>query len=126
NLRGLNNQRSTVIDRWTPDNRNTIIPRASSTKGMDDAHDRYVEDGSYLRLKNVQLAYTIPLGATVLGKAMRSLRIYANAQNVLTFTNYTGMDPEVNRYASNNVRQGYDSGAYPAARTITFGVNASF
>ncbi|WP_257666474.1 TonB-dependent receptor [Parapedobacter tibetensis] len=126
NLRGIVNQRSTVLDRWTPDNRNTIIPRASSTRATDDAHDRYVEDGSYLRLKNVQLAYAIPLHHTGFGKTIRILRVYVNTQNLLTFTNYTGMDPETNRYASNNVRQGYDSGAYPTVRTITFGLNASF
>lgn len=121
NLTGLQNQRSTVLNRWTPDNRNTTIPRATNTKPDGEAHDYYVEDGTYLRLKNVQLAYNLP--ESLFRKVgIQSAKIYANAQNLLTFTNYSGLDPEVSRYASDNVRQGYDSGSYPNVKTITFGL----
>jgi hypothetical protein len=126
NLRGLQNQDRSVLQRWTPENRNTVIPRASSTRATDDAHDRYVEDGSYLRLKNVQVSYAVPVRWFGGGNGVRSLKVYANVQNLLTFSSYSGMDPEVNRYANNNVRQGYDSGSYPTVRTVTFGINANF
>lgn len=119
-LTGQRNQTITVLDRWTPTNRDTEIPRATTTKPTTDVYDRYVEDGSYLRLKQVQLVYRLPLEKW---RALRSVSLFANAQNLLTFSNYSGFDPEVNRYAGDNVRQGYDSGSYPTVRTFTFGVN---
>jgi len=122
---GLRNQSSTVLNRWTPDNRDTEIPRATTVKPNSDAYDRYVEDGSYLRLKNVQLAYQLPLKQMHI-QVLKQLSVFANAQNLLTITNYTGMDPEANRYGSNNVRQGYDSGAYPNVKTFTLGLRAGF
>ncbi|QNL47839.1 TonB-dependent receptor [Olivibacter sp. SDN3] len=124
-LTGLRNQSRTVLNRWTPDNRDTEIPRATTVKPNNDAYDRYVEDGSYLRLKNVQLSYQIPL-EKVTQQILKQLTLFANAQNLFTLTNYSGMDPETNRYGSNNVRQGYDSAAYPNVKTFTFGVRAGF
>lgn len=126
NLRGLQNQRTTVLDRWTIDNTNTNIPRATSTKSENiRTSNRYVEDGSYLRMKNIQLAYNFPRKFfSEIG--VQNLRIYANAQNFLTFTNYSGLDPEVSRYGSNNIRQGFDSGAYPNSKMFTLGINLTF
>ncbi|WP_182921369.1 TonB-dependent receptor [Pedobacter planticolens] len=125
NLRGLQNQTIEALDRWTPTHKNTNIPRASSTRSDVEANNTYIEDGSYLRLKNVQLAYTLPSSLTKRVK-LQSVKIYSNVQNLLTFSNYSGLDPEVSRYASDNVRQGYDSGAYPSVRTITLGILAKF
>lgn len=125
NLTGLQNQRTTVLNRWTPDNTNTNIPRATTTKPVDQSYDRYVEDGSYLRMKNIQLAYNFPQSFTS-QLNIQNLRIYANAQNLLTFTDYSGLDPEVSRYGSDNIRQGFDSGSYPNTKLFTLGLNIKF
>lgn len=125
NLTGLQNQRTDVLDRWSSENTNTIIPRATNVKPQGEAYDRYVEDGSYLRIKNAQLAYSLP-SHLFRNIGVSTVRIYANAQNLFTFTNYSGLDPEVSRYASDNVRQGYDSGAYPTVHTYTFGITVGF
>ncbi|MFS4416672.1 TonB-dependent receptor [Maribacter sp. 2307ULW6-5] len=88
--------------------------------------DRYIEDGSYLRLKTLTLGYSLP--KTALEKLkIKSLRFYATANNVLTFTNYSGYDPEVNHNnISRGILQGYDNGTYPAGATIIFGLNLNF
>lgn len=125
NLTGNQNQRRTVLNRWTAENTETNIPRATSTKPVNVSYDRYVEDGSYLRLKNIQLAYDLP--TSLIDKAgLQNLRIYVNAQNLLTFTKYTGLDPEVSRYGSSNINQGFDSGAYPNTKLFTAGFNMTF
>lgn len=125
NLTGNQNQRTTVLNRWTAENTDTDVPRATATKPTDVSYDRYVEDGSYLRVKNIQLAYTIPSGALdKLGVSV--MRVYVNAQNLFTFTDYTGLDPEVSRYGSDNISQGFDSGAYPNTKVFTAGFNLSF
>lgn len=125
NLTGLQNQSITVLDRWTPANTNTIIPRATSLKPTARSWDRFVEDGSYLRGKSIQLGYNLP-GSLLQRIKIASLKVYVNLQNIFTITNYSGLDPEVSRYGSDNISPGFDSGAYPNARTVTFGINASF
>lgn len=126
NLYGLQNQTVNVLNRWTPTNTNTNIPRASSVKPTDNGLDRYVENGSYLRFKNVQLSYKFP--EKVLNRISKGMtaKIYVNAQNLFTITNYSGLDPEVSRYGSNNISPGFDSGPYPNYRTYTLGVNVGF
>jgi TonB-linked SusC/RagA family outer membrane protein len=125
NLTGLQNQRTTVLDRWTPDNTNTIIPRATNTKPTNMPFDRYVEDGSYIRMKNIQLAYNIPQ-FVISELGIKNLRIYANAQNLFIITDYSGLDPEVSRFGSDNIRQGFDSGSYPNSKVLTLGLNVTF
>lgn len=125
NLTGLQNQSTTTLNRWTPDNHNTIIPRATTVKPTARSWDRMVEDGSYLRGKTVQLGYNLQQGA-LKRMHLAALKVYVNVQNVFTITNYSGLDPEVSRYGSDNVSPGFDSGAYPNARTVSFGINASF
>jgi len=88
----------------------------------------FVEDGSYLRGKNIRLAYNVPtawLDAIHL-KGMTRLQLYISAQNFFTVTNYTGYDPEITEYASTNLAQGIDFGTYPQVRQITFGFTAGF
>ena len=88
----------------------------------------FVEDGSYLRGKNIRLAYNVPtawLDAMHL-KGMTRLQLYVSAQNFFTVTNYTGYDPEISEYASTNLAQGIDFGTYPQVRQITFGFTAGF
>ena len=92
------------------------------SNGISRFSDRYVEDGSFLRLKNVQLAYDFSSpGISWLNNA----RIYANAINLLTITDYTGYDPEVSAFSGGAMR-GVDLGNYPQARTIVFGLNLTF
>lgn len=83
-----------------------------------------VEDGSYLRLKNIMIGFTLPVQKHK-NPVVKSLRLYVSAQNLLTFTRYTGFDPEVN-LANSILTPGIDYGSYPRSRFYTFGVNASF
>jgi hypothetical protein len=87
--------------------------------------DRYIEDGSYLRLKNVSLGYSITDGFLSSLHA-KALRIYVSGQNLLTFTKYSGLDPEVNFYDNDNTKQGIDYGTYPPVRTFLVGANVTF
>lgn len=116
------NQYASYNNRWSPENTSSNIFRTGGFFG--DGYSSYiVEDGSYIRLKTVALGYTIP--ANILKRAkIKSCRVYVSAQNLLTWTNYSGMDPEVNIYNS-AVTPGFDWSAYPRARTITFGANLS-
>ncbi len=102
---GLQNQRATVLDRWTPKHPNTNIPRATNIKPDLEAHNYYVEDGSYLWLKNLQLAYNIPSGILNFSK-LRSLQVLLS---ILRICSPSPIIPawtlEVSRYASDNVRQ---------------------
>lgn len=121
-LSGTNNQSRDMLNRWTPDNTDTDIPRATTTRPANRISDRQIEDGSYLRLKNVQLAYDLPHN-WFNKKIVQSLRVYATLQNFATWTNYSGYDPEVNRFGQDSRSQGFDYGSYPAARTVLFGLN---
>ncbi len=113
-----------MLDRWTGEGSSDKLPRFSfsgtSTNWLSS--DLYIKDGSYLRLKNVTLGYTLPITWT--SKAFISrLRIYVSASNLLTFTKYDGFDPEI---ASGGTSLGVDRGVYPQARTFYFGVNLNF
>ncbi|PPK99351.1 TonB-linked outer membrane protein, SusC/RagA family [Parapedobacter indicus] len=121
-LNGNNNQSIDVLDRWTPTNPSQTIPRANSTGGQRILSSFHIEDGSYLRLKNISLGYTFK-GISVKGMGIREVRIYAAAQNYLTFTNYKGFDPEVSRFGSSAINQGMDFDGYPNAKTLLFGLN---
>lgn len=118
------NQFATYADRWTPDNpSNTYFGKAGQgPTGMYSS--RVIEDGSYLRLKTVSLDYAIP--ARYLKKIkMSGLSINAAAQNLYTWTNYSGMDPEVS--TRNSIQTpGFDFSAYPRAFTVVFGLKATF
>lgn len=87
--------------------------------------DRYIEDGSFLRFKNISLAYNFP--KNILAKTkLDGLRVYANVQNMWTITKYTGFDPEIGASQTSNNVYGLDNGRYPSPRIYTFGVNISF
>ena len=124
------NQLVEVTDFWTPDNTDARYPQPRSGINFRGA-DTYVEDASYLRLRNLQVGYNLPLAT--LGVAwLRTLKVYASAQNLLTFTKYTGYDPEINNRGGTTVggntdlRLGLDLSSYPSARTYTFGINLGF
>ncbi|WP_119080009.1 TonB-dependent receptor [Chitinophaga alhagiae] len=116
------NMFATYLNRWTPDNQNNTYFRTNGLGPADFGYSsRLVEDGSYLRLKTVALGYNFP---QKLLKRIRlsSLRVYASAQNLFTWTNYSGFDPEVSAFES-ALTPGFDYSVYPRARTITFGLN---
>lgn len=120
---GLANQWATVLDRWTPTHASTTIPRAvyGDLAQTARASDRYIESGAYLRLKNIQLGYTIP--KTVLNKLMfvQNVRIYASGVNLFTITKYTGLDPESDSGSGPN-----GINVIPNTRQFLFGINATF
>ena len=124
-LSGVNNQNRDMLNRWTPTNTNTDIPRASTTRPANRISSRQIEDGSYLRLKNAQLAYNLPASVTKALK-IQSFRVYVTAQNYLTWTKYSGYDPEVNRFGQDSRSQGFDYSSYPAAKTLLLGLNVGF
>jgi TonB-dependent starch-binding outer membrane protein SusC len=116
-----------AMNRWTPENTNTVEPRAiwGDPNQNTRTSDRFVEDGSYVRLKNVVLGYTLPEGiASRFG--FRTTRLYVQGQNVFTRTDYSGWDPEVNAGGTSSVTRAWDFYTLPQARTFTFGVNVGF
>jgi TonB-linked SusC/RagA family outer membrane protein len=120
-------QDAIVLNRWTTANTDTNIPRAVYGDPNTNARysDRFLEDGSYARLKSVTLGYTLP-SSLVTRAHLRTVRIYAQAQNLVTFTKYTGLDPEVSTFSNSNTSLGTDFFTYPQARTITGGVTLGF
>lgn len=126
---GGNRSERMYKDSWRPGMTNAKLPQPKSSDVISSNPSTYYpEDGSYLRMKNVQLSYTLP--AQILEKIRGSRAVvYIQGQNLFTATKYTGLDPEINlrNYASGSDRQiGVDEGAYPVARTILLGVNLTF
>ncbi|MDR2810212.1 MAG: TonB-dependent receptor [Tannerellaceae bacterium] len=116
------NQRREILNRWTPTNTNTDIPRARVT--VDPLllqSDWLIEDGSYMRVKTVTMGYTFRKI-----KYLKALRVYVTGQNLITLTDYSGFDPEVNSQGNNNLQIGVDYNAYPSAKAVLFGFNVSF
>jgi TonB-linked SusC/RagA family outer membrane protein len=110
-----------VLDRWTATNPSNTIPRIGGIIQNTYISSRYVEDGSYLRLRNISVGYTIP--SSVLNNKVSKIRIYASAQNLLTLTGYSGLDPEI---AGGNTGMGIDRGSYPTPKSFTGGVQVTF
>ncbi len=110
-------------NRWRPSNPdpNALYPKLSVGSNFR-VSDRFVKDGSYVRVRNVRLNYNLPLSEMDVAW-VRSLQVYASVQNLFTITNYPGLDPEVNtRGNTGDLRIGIDETGYPAARTLTFGL----
>lgn len=122
----FNGNRSTrVLDAWTPSNTDTDVPALTTSYPLEEAsaNTYFVEDGSYFRLKNLQIGYTLPSAITDKAK-IQSLRIYVQATNLFTITDYTGFDPEVISY--DNLSLGVDRRVYPLSKGFTFGTNIRF
>jgi TonB-dependent starch-binding outer membrane protein SusC len=121
-----------VLNAWTPTNTNTDVPRAISSDPNQNARPstRFLEDGSYLRLKNIILSYNIPDKSlqSITKGTVKNFRIYVSAQNILTFTKYTGFDPEVgNRTVSTTaLTNGIDYAVYPQPKGYQVGIQANF
>jgi TonB-dependent starch-binding outer membrane protein SusC len=135
------------LNRWTPDNQNTDVPAVLSAQYRYEYREaynaanpdnplvstiifpaagsnvtgRWIEDASYLRLKNVTIAYNIPTRYLV-----NNLRVYASGTNLLTFTKYSGFDPEVSSFTGSDGQLGTDYNNYPPSRFINLGVNVTF
>lgn len=131
----LFNAEKAVLDAWTPENTNTNVPRAVSGDPNLNARtsDRFVEDGSYMRIKNLTVGYNLPESSlsSMFNGAISGVNVYITAQNLLTLTKYSGYDPEIgasSMYSGTNANllQGVDFGFYPQPRTLSFGVKASF
>ena len=108
-------------------NPDTTIPRASINDPNDNdrVSDRYIEDGSYIRLKNITLGYTFPREMTKKW-GLENLRVYANIQNLLTITGYSGYDPEIGASTASSNVMGLDNGRYPSPTVYAFGLNITF
>lgn len=115
----LFNATTDVLNAWTPTNTNTDVPRAVSGDPSQNTRtsDRFLDNGSYLRLKNLTIGYTLPSNklSKITNNVLTKARIYVTSQNLLTITKYSGYDPEING--------GIDTGTYPQARTMTIGLN---
>jgi len=119
-----------VLNAWTPTNTNTDIPRAISgdPNGNARTSTRFLEDGSYLRLKNVSLGYNFSsakLSSWTKG-TVSSFRIYVSGQNLLTFTKYSGFDPEVGNRTGGSLTNSIDWAIYPQPKTVQVGIQANF
>jgi hypothetical protein len=112
-----------ILNRWTPTNENTDVPSfLGSTKSENLQSTRWLENGSYVRVKNISLGYTLP--GSIFNRKIQSARIYVSGTNLITFTKYSGFDPEassgVDSYA------GVDLATYPSQKAVTIGLNINF
>ena len=127
-----------LLNRWTPQNQNTDVPafidqrtreqanlRSKVAIGGDQRIGRWVEDGSYVRLKNITFSYNFPK-SVVDRLRLSNLRLYVSGTNLITITKYSGYDPEVSSFNSNDAQIGVDFSNYPPSKIVSFGLNVSF
>ncbi len=117
-----------MLNRWTGEGsqNDALYPRMNANDANNSLmSDRFIEDGSYLRIKTLQLGYTLPQTMTERIR-LTKLRIYVNAQNLFTFTKYTGLDPEIGTGQSGSLDIGVDRAFYPQARLFSLGLNLTF
>ncbi|PEN12969.1 SusC/RagA family TonB-linked outer membrane protein [Longibacter salinarum] len=125
---GIFNLEEDALNRWTGPGTSNDVPRLTVSDPNQNTRisDRYVRDGSYLRLKNVTLGYTVPQRLfESIGADVRKARIFVGGQNLLTFTGYNGLDPEIGERGG-VLDRGIDRGVYPQARTYTVGIDFRF
>lgn len=116
-----------ILNAWRPDNKDAVLPRVASGDPNNNRRtsDYFIENASFFRLKNIQLSYV--LRKPFLHRAyINNIKAYASVTNLLTFTGYKGLDPEVNNSAANTFGQGLDTNIYPQTRTVTLGLNLNF
>jgi hypothetical protein len=119
---GGENKFKSLLDRWTIDNPDARYP-AAGIQPFDGASTRYIERGDYLRVKNITLGYQLPAG---LVKGVRNARLYLSGDNLFTFTEYSGFDPEVNSAGVSNTIMGLDMNAYPSVKMYRIGLDLGF
>jgi len=122
---GFQNVLGELTNRWTASNTTGTFQRANEGTTVYPISSRFVEDGSYLRLKTISLGYSLPkkFASKIY---LTKLRAYVTANNLFTWTKYTGYDPEVNSNGQNSAQQGVDSGAYPNAKSLVAGLSVTF
>ena len=123
---GNQNNSTAALHRWTPDNPSNKYPRANVSPRVNTISDHQVEDGSYLRLKDITLGYDF---ASLLSKAnikTTSCQFFVSVKNLVTLTKYSGYDPEVNRFIRNPLSFGADYGSYPSTKIYSAGLNLTF
>lgn len=136
-LNGRQNGNQETANRWMPDdvsldrslwtnstNPNTNVPSLGENR-LRELHSKFIEDGSFIRLRNLTFGYNLPVEKLKMN-FLRRVRLYFSGQNLLLFTNYSGLDPEATIFANDNVRMGIDYCVYPTATTYIFGVNIGF
>lgn len=122
---GLNLPAEVAENHWTPEHTDAKYPKITRNLA-GNMSTRFVENGSYLKLKNIQLAYNLPV-ERLHTKWFRKAQVYISAQNMITFTKYSWYDPEVNVYGSeNSVAQGIDYSTYPVSKSFTVGIRCGF
>jgi len=126
---GLNLRRDVLYSHWDATNSDEVnqqmkYPKITQNQPLEQS-DRYIEDGSYLRLKNITLSYNLPVKKLNLESLLSNLKIFVSVQNALTFTKYSGWDPEVNSYGG-DITTGIDYLTYPNNKSLTFGMNIQF
>lgn len=122
---GINTFRDVLYDHWTTETPNAKYPALTSAATSSlKMSDRFVYDGSYIRLKNIELAYNLPINKI---PWMKKAQVFASAQNLLTITNYPFWDPDVNaKGGSSSITQGVDEYVYPTSKNITLGFRLNF
>ena len=115
---GGTNAYADLVNRWTPEHPSNVYPKASTNRNIL-VSDRFVEDGSYLKLKTLSLSYDF---SKLKLKHIQGLRVYVTGQNLLTWTKYRGYDPEVSYKGASTLEAGEDYGGYPQARTFMVGL----
>lgn len=127
-IRGELPKYAEIADRWSLDNPTSNIPRAGLVEGSYVPNSVDVEDGSHLRLKNVRLAYNLPVDQ--MGwKGVKSMSVYVSGTNLLLLSNFRLIDPETSRFGSSglgNIAQGFSRGEYPNAKVLSLGLNVTF
>jgi TonB-linked SusC/RagA family outer membrane protein len=122
NVSNLSNQTTDALNRWTPTNTNTNVPRANVNRPRE-LYDVHVEDGSFIRLQSLSLGYRLP--SRLVGGA-ENARLVVTGQNLHVWTKYTGYDPEVNSFGGDARARGIDLGAYPRARIWNVGLSMTY
>lgn len=120
-MNDFKNQSTATLNRWTTSGQVTDVPKAYDNTALHIS-DRFVEDGSYIKLKAVTLGYNFKN----LFKGVSNVNFYVTGQNIHTWTKYTGFDPEVNAFSGTPGVIGIDYGTYPQVRTFIFGIKTTF
>ena len=124
---GFQNNGVEIIQRWTAPGQQTNVPklwwgREARINNTQFTDTRFLEKADFLRIQNITLGYSVP-GLNKPGAPVRSLRIFAQIQNAGVFTNYSGLDPELNQFSDTNSQAGLDNNTNPIVRTVSFGLN---
>ena len=116
-----------TLDAWSPSNPTSMMPSPNAKAPTIEyqSSSYYVQDGSFFRMRNLQVGYTLPTDRLFSGR-VSNMRIYASATNLFTITGYSGMDPEVSQYSSTFSAPGVDMGIYPVPRQYLLGLSVTF